>query len=717
MQDEPSIPRLVSIISSIGLPLPPTAITASGLASHEEVDAARASGHLILHASGDLMVNPLRPSPRESPGTLEGSLVLLAAARELAPHRIDLLVEQVRTIAQTDPSKASELAARVCRHARTAGRSAELAKLLLERSVVDVFLRLSRRDVLCCLIEAGWSRMVETILQPDEPELHARIACRENRFDDAQRAVAETQSAEACLVRARIALSRVSSTPIKQSRAPISPAELLQDADTILKSINQYPVDFSQQLEAALLRHKRSFIAMDWPQRDAAAKALKELAQADGDPYIEAHIIGMLIRSATAVADVPTAEQHLTSLKACAEENPSPKATAMIQYGEAIIGVLTGNHARLAATVLNDPRDRISPSFLPWELMSALEHWMRGELITATDIMRKLPFNSIRLDLSLQIGLVEEARRLVEKMGSDADRITPYVVAQMHRLEGKPCEPIAPETHIHQLYVGRMLFNASLQMDAGDFAGADETCQAALQRVRRYHLWQLGVSATVQRADLAARCGKAEAALELLDRAETHPLHPMSFDANRISTARSILADRPLPLTMITRIARQRDYRSIAMLDGAGVALPAIARTLLDSVLPTARQLASKCFQAVTSSDAILVELEGRWFRVPGSPPVSLARYGSTRRILVALAEARLHDPGRRLDADTLIEAGWPGDRLLPMTAQTRLYTAIRKLRKLGLEGILQTTSDGYRLSPRQPISRVRGRMEDVCGP
>ena len=90
---------------------------------------------------------------------------------------------------------------------------------------------------------------------------------------------------------------------------------------------------------------------------------------------------------------------------------------------------------------------------------------------------------------------------------------------------------------LHQLYVGRMLFNALLQMDAGDFAGADETCQAALERVRRYHLWQLGVNATVQRADATARCGKAEAALQLLDRAETHPLHPMSFEANRISTA------------------------------------------------------------------------------------------------------------------------------------------------------------------------------------
>jgi hypothetical protein len=167
-------------------------------------------------------------------------------------------------------------------------------------------------------------------------------------------------------------------------------------------------------------------------------------------------------------------------------------------------------------------------------------------------------------------------------------------------------------------------------------------------------------------------------------------------------------------MSTISRMAQQGDYQSIALLDGAQLELPAVAHALLDGLLPTARAIAARRFRVATFSDDILVELEGRWFRIPGAPAVSLARYGSTRRILVALTEARLKAPGTRLDADTLIEAGWPGELILPMTAQTRLYTAIRKLRKMGLEGFLETTSSGYRLAPGTPVSRVRARMDEV---
>ena len=152
MQDNPSMQVLVRVMSSIGLPLPPHALTASGLATQADVDAARATGRLVLHGSGDIMVNPLRLGTLERIDSPELGLALLAAARELVPHRFDLQVEYVRAISQADTSEAQLLAARLCRHARTGGRARQLADVLLEQSAVDTFLRLCRRDMLCCFI-------------------------------------------------------------------------------------------------------------------------------------------------------------------------------------------------------------------------------------------------------------------------------------------------------------------------------------------------------------------------------------------------------------------------------------------------------------------------------------------------------------------------------------------------------------------------------------
>jgi hypothetical protein len=77
---------------------------------------------------------------------------------------------------------------------------------------------------------------------------------------------------------------------------------------------------------------------------------------------------------------------------------------------------------------------------------------------------------------------------------------------------------------------------------------------------------------------------------------------------------------------------------------------------------------------------------------------LDFGRRGPLRRVLVALARARLE--GAALSPGQVLEAGWPGERMLPESGAARVYMAVRRLRELGLEGTLLTSDAGYFLAP-----------------
>ena len=97
----------------------------------------------------------------------------------------------------------------------------------------------------------------------------------------------------------------------------------------------------------------------------------------------------------------------------------------------------------------------------------------------------------------------------------------------------------------------------------------------------------------------------------------------------------------------------------------------------------------------------------GTWFRPPGGDVVVLTRRKALARLLCALADARRDRPGQALSRPTLIERGWPGERILPKAAGNRLGVALTTLRKLGLGRLLQRTHGGYRLDPAVAVVRA----------
>jgi DNA-binding winged helix-turn-helix (wHTH) protein len=95
---------------------------------------------------------------------------------------------------------------------------------------------------------------------------------------------------------------------------------------------------------------------------------------------------------------------------------------------------------------------------------------------------------------------------------------------------------------------------------------------------------------------------------------------------------------------------------------------------------------------------------EAKWFRIGEDLIVDLSRRRPLTRILWALAQAR----GGSLTATDLIEAGWPGERIVRHAARIRLRVAIATLRSMGLARHIETTRIGYALPATTEIEAPR---------
>ncbi len=101
----------------------------------------------------------------------------------------------------------------------------------------------------------------------------------------------------------------------------------------------------------------------------------------------------------------------------------------------------------------------------------------------------------------------------------------------------------------------------------------------------------------------------------------------------------------------------------------------------------------------------LLVAKDASFFRLPDhEQAVELGRRRAVRGVLRALVDARSAEPGVPVSVETLVAAGWPGERILPAAAAGRVYTAIATLRRLGLRGVVEQSGAGYLIPPQIPL-------------
>jgi predicted ATPase len=250
-------------------------------------------------------------------------------------------------------------------------------------------------------------------------------------------------------------------------------------------------------------------------------------------------------------------------------------------------------------------------------------------------------------------------------------------------------------------YEGRYLgYRAGLDLERGDLDAARERYGAALERITalrmRHHegLFRacLGaLEATAGRpAEAARELDLADALLAGVEAptfvcaAKVHRCH-LDLLWNGPDAARARIRDAE-PL-----VASSEDVRfAVRLLDRALARSPSRAPAQ-SSVAPS-----------------LVVSDDGAWFEVDGAGRVDIGRRGALRRILIALARRHGEAPGERLAADALLEAGWPGERVLPEAGATRVRVALSTLRRMGLAKLLLTRDDGYLLDPRSSV-RVGG--------
>jgi hypothetical protein len=69
---------------------------------------------------------------------------------------------------------------------------------------------------------------------------------------------------------------------------------------------------------------------------------------------------------------------------------------------------------------------------------------------------------------------------------------------------------------------------------------------------------------------------------------------------------------------------------------------------------------------------------------------VSLGAQELPKRILLALVRAHRRGPGEGLSIDELFAVGWPGEKASAISVEERVRAVIKRLRRAGLEGLLE---------------------------
>lgn len=170
--------------------------------------------------------------------------------------------------------------------------------------------------------------------------------------------------------------------------------------------------------------------------------------------------------------------------------------------------------------------------------------------------------------------------------------------------------------------------------------------------------------------------------------------------------AAAIALVRTRSTTGAARDAAMREARAVVERAARAEAAPpdvVVARRVLEELLE-----APPASIRTPGDDAatLVVGRDARWMTPPGGERVDLVRYGPVRRLLDRLVEERLARPGTALTAEQLIEAGWPGERMRHSAGLLRVYSAVRRLRRLGLEPLLVTRDDGYLLDASASVRR-----------
>lgn len=107
------------------------------------------------------------------------------------------------------------------------------------------------------------------------------------------------------------------------------------------------------------------------------------------------------------------------------------------------------------------------------------------------------------------------------------------------------------------------------------------------------------------------------------------------------------------------------------------------------------------------TEETTVVSASGAWIESPQQGRARVELGPSLRRMLAILLTRHRGEPGRTTSTWDLLDAGWPDEKVQPDAGANRVYAAIKRLRNMGLRGVIERRDDGYRIAPHAKLTEL----------
>lgn len=644
------------------------------------------AGEIVADERGWIRANPLISGQRDPACRELAQHTVELALREHPSHlalRVELLCFQSWT---GSPAKVEAVV--LLERARLSGRGAELIGLLEAAGLVRPLLAAVPHALLRLFLEEGHCAEVRPLLPADDTILHATHALVCGNSVDAVRLLDGEGSPEARILLARAAMAH-------------------SDAARALEAIDNLDgqdLPAGLALELALVRHRVANHTADPQACDRARAGLDAAVDRASDPSLRALAVDALLREAVRVGDATAGWSWLVALRRIVAEGWAPGLADAATVHAGNLACLAGDHRALDAALampVASARHRTARA-----LQRAAALMLHGSPVGALKISEVHQFGGLAAQFLAETGRYGDA---LERLSKSRRGYLPVsreaLEAPIRQMLGESCILELPPSPLHTVSCQVYLHNSRVWLERGELEAADQALVAGRALAAAHGLVELGGHMQLCAADLAARRGQTAKAIEILDEIDALGRHPYDFLGNRVRVARARVESRVVDDAFVQQLVRQEDVVSLA-LAAKSRTLPADALKLRDRLPPTARALIEAMFAEVSEVEQLVVEDDARWLGLPSGKEVDLRRSGPPRRVLLALIKQREVAPGRPLDVDALIDAGWPDERIIWDAARTRLYKVIRRLRGMGVSGI-ETVDGGYQLTMRWEVRRI----------
>ncbi len=677
---------LLSVLAWIRGSVPRAALLAAPHATgftEATVSQAIETGHIIEDSACWLRLSPFVSASRDEADRPLARDVLDVALR-LYPANLDFHVSRLFFVEQEDAPAVADLLERM-----RVGQSARaLAPRLLAADLLPRLYALCPQELLALLIQGGHVAEARPMLAPTDRWLHAMAAIEEGEHAQALTILDGCDETRECLVRAHALRQQFDyeGLSVEVERLALRPLR---------------PIDAFQ---VAYHRHRVATFRYDEEGRNDALRAMQNALCASTDGGLRCRVEEACLADAVRRGEVAEGLTRLATLQRLVSEGWAPGLRSQLSLYDGFLADLSGDHLRLAAALAQPFYGESDGRFRRLQQAALLA--MQGQVLAAIATPEVQAVGGMAAQFLAEVGRYREALQRLDAHSRGYGDIDLAVLRGpiASRLGQTPLlrteDTRTPYQHAKVCWSNTLvcLRQEALQ-DARDWAA-----QGA-KVAQRHQLWELGARLMVLRADIAARLGSVDDALTWLDRFDALQRHHEDFLVNRASAARAYLGNAVADDGFTQRVTEQQDVETLAILRHSRP-LGRLGEALLADLDPEARRQLGSAFVTLGRRPRLVVAEEGRLVTLPDGETVDFRRYGSPRRVLLALVDARLNSPGEGVDIDELIEQGWPGERILWDAARTRLYSVMRRLRRMGLTCI-ETVDEGYRLCTDWDIQRI----------